>query len=259
MANLEKNPIIAPPPVPEPPVVVPEVDLFRGFTPDELKSFMSQVETVSFFPGEPILVAGDWTRALYVLTEGAVRIELPDVESIDGVIADLTPISIFGESSFFHAHPHSTSVRCTAATKALRLTREIIAQPAMDRYRGVEMAPGPDVQTDDEIDAFVRETVESTYHPCGSCRMGSDAMAVVDPELRVHGIAGLRVIDSSVFPTEPNGNLNAPTIMLAERGADMVRGRPLLPASNVEVGLAPGTGTTQRPGGARRPTLGNLA
>lgn len=124
MANLEKNPIIAPPPVPEPPVVVPEVDLFRGFTPDELKSFMSQVETVSFFPGEPILVAGDWTRALYVLTEGAVRIELPDVESIDGVIADLTPISIFGESSFFHAHPHSTSVRCTAATKALRLTRE---------------------------------------------------------------------------------------------------------------------------------------
>ena len=143
--------------------------------------------------------------------------------------------------------------------RALRLTREIIAQPAMDPYRGIEMAPGPEVQTDDEIDAFVRETVESTYHPCGSCRMGTDAVAVVGPDLKVRGIEGLRVIDSSVFPTEPNGNLNAPTIMLAERGADMVRGRPLLPASNVEVGLAPGTGTTQRPGAARRPALGNLA
>ena len=130
--------------------------------------------------------------------------------------------------------------------RCVRLTREIIAQPAMDPYRGIEMAPGPDVQTHDEIDAFVRGTMESTYHPCGTCRMGSDGLAVVDAELRVHGIDGLRVIDSSVFPTEPNGNLNAPTIMVAERASDMLRGRPLLPASNVEIGLAPGAGVTQR-------------
>ena len=132
--------------------------------------------------------------------------------------------------------------------RCLRLTREIIAQPAFDRFRGEEMAPGKDVQTDDEIDAWVRETMESTYHPCGSCRMGEDAMAVVDSELKVRGLEGLRVIDSSVFPSEPNANLNAPTIMLAERAADMVRGRSLLPPSNAAVGVAPGVGVTQRSG-----------
>ena len=132
--------------------------------------------------------------------------------------------------------------------RCLRLTREIIAQPAFDRFRGEEIAPGKDVRSNDEIDAWVRETMESTYHPCGSCRMGEDEMAVVDSELRVRGIGGLRVIDSSVFPAEPNANLNAPTIMLAERGSDMVRGKPLLAASNAEVGAAPGVGVTQRSG-----------
>ncbi|RUW26913.1 MULTISPECIES: choline dehydrogenase [unclassified Mesorhizobium] len=130
--------------------------------------------------------------------------------------------------------------------RCLRLTREIIAQPAFDRFRGKEMAPGADVAKDDEIDAWVRETMESTYHPCGSCRMGEDKMAVVDSNLKVRGIDGLRVIDSSVFPSEPNANLNAPTIMLAERGSDIVRGKPLLAASNAAVGIAPGVGITQR-------------
>ena len=128
-----------------------------------------------------------------------------------------------------------------------RLTREILAQPAMDPCRGVEIAPGADVRSDDEIDAFVRQTMESTYHPCGTCRMGEDAMAAVDSELRVRGLDGLRVVDSSVFPSEPNANLNAPTIMLAERAADMIRGRPLLAASNAPVGLAEGGGIRQRP------------
>lgn len=140
--------------------------------------------------------------------------------------------------------------------RCLRLTREIIAQPAFDRFRGEEMAPGKDVQKDDEIDAWVRETMESTYHPCGSCRMGEDAMAVVDSELKVRGLEGLRVIDSSVFPSEPNANLNAPTIMLAERAADMVRGRPLLPPSNAPVGVAPGVGVTQRSGTPVRAVAG---
>lgn len=130
--------------------------------------------------------------------------------------------------------------------RCVRLTREIIGQPAMDRFRGVELAPGPQVTTDDEIDAFVRANLESTMHPCGTCRMGEDTMAVVDPELRVHGLKGLRVIDSSVFPTEPNGNLNAPTIMLAERAADLVRGHAMLPPSTAPVGLAPEWETRQR-------------
>ena len=130
--------------------------------------------------------------------------------------------------------------------RCLKLTREIIAQPAFDRFRGDEIAPGADVRTDDEIDAWVRETLESTYHPCGSCRMGEDAMAVVDSNLKVRGVDGLRVIDSSVFPSEPNANLNAPTIMLAERASDIVRGKALLAASNAAVGVAPGVGVTQR-------------
>jgi choline dehydrogenase len=130
--------------------------------------------------------------------------------------------------------------------RCVRLTREIIGQQAMDRFRGVELAPGPEVQTDEEIDAFVRANMESTMHPCGSCRMGEDDMAVVDSELRVHGIQGLRVIDSSVFPTEPNGNLNAPTIMLAERASDLVRGKPMLAPSDAPVGLAEDWETRQR-------------
>ncbi|MBK5351017.1 choline dehydrogenase [Pseudomonas sp. TH41] len=130
--------------------------------------------------------------------------------------------------------------------RCIRLTREIIGQKAMDRFRDGEIAPGALVNTDEEIDAFVRENLESTYHPCGSCRMGEDELAVVDSELRVHGIAGLRVIDSSVFPTEPNGNLNAPTIMLAERASDLVRGRKMLPASEVPVGVVQDWETSQR-------------
>ncbi|MFJ4453869.1 choline dehydrogenase [Pseudomonas sp. NPDC089392] len=130
--------------------------------------------------------------------------------------------------------------------RCVRLTREIIAQPAMDRYRGEELAPGPQVQTDAEIDAFVRANMESTMHPCGSCRMGEDDMAVVDSALRVRGLQGVRVIDSSVFPSEPNGNLNAPTIMLAERAADLVRGRQPLAPVDVPVGLVGGWEEQQR-------------
>ncbi|MFP2770546.1 choline dehydrogenase [Oceanisphaera sp. KMM 10153] len=130
--------------------------------------------------------------------------------------------------------------------RCVRLTREIIGQPAMDPFRDGEIAPGLEVQSDAEIDAFVRDNLESTYHPCGTCRMGEDEMAVVDSELRVRGLQGLRVIDSSVFPTEPNGNLNAPTIMLAERAADLVRGRELLPAPEVDIGLAANWEKAQR-------------
>lgn len=130
--------------------------------------------------------------------------------------------------------------------RCVRLTREIVGQPAMDRYRAEELAPGPDVRTNDEIDDFVRQNMESTMHPCGTCRMGEDDMAVVDSELRVRGLTGLRVIDSSVFPTEPNGNLNAPTIMVAERASDLVRGRPTLVDSEVPVGLVEGWETAQR-------------
>ncbi|WP_018691655.1 choline dehydrogenase [Algicola sagamiensis] len=114
----------------------------------------------------------------------------------------------------------------------VRLTREIMKQPAMDAYCGSEIQPGEHIQSDEEIDQFVRRSVESAYHPSCSCKMGTDPMAVVDPQTKVHGIEGLRVVDSSIFPTIPNGNLNAPTIMVAERAADLILGK-CLPESSV--------------------------
>jgi choline dehydrogenase len=113
----------------------------------------------------------------------------------------------------------------------VRLTREIFAQPAFDRFRGREISPGAAVQSDGEIDAFIRARAESAFHPCGSCRMGagSDPRAVVDPQTRVIGLEGLRVVDASIMPSITTGNLNAPTIMLAEKAADHLRGRSLSP------------------------------
>jgi choline dehydrogenase len=119
----------------------------------------------------------------------------------------------------------------------VRLTRDIINQSALDKYRGEEIQPGIGIQSDDEIDTFVRQFVESAYHPSCSCKMGTDALSVVDPQTRVHGIEGLRVVDSSIFPTIPNGNLNAPTIMVAERAADIIRGREVLSPSNAPISL----------------------
>lgn len=117
----------------------------------------------------------------------------------------------------------------------VKLTREIINQPAFDQYRNGEIQPGEHIQTDEEIDAFVRANVESAYHPSCSCKMGVDEMAVVDPDTKVHGIEKLRVVDSSIFPTITNGNLNAPTIMVAERAADIIKKCSMLPASNAKV------------------------
>jgi len=122
----------------------------------------------------------------------------------------------------------------TEMRACVRLAREIFAQPAFDRYRGREIQPGADVTTDAAIDAFVRDKTESAYHPCGSCKMGaaSDPAAVVDSQLRVLGIEGLRVVDSSIMPSVTTGNLNAPTIMLAEKAADHILDRPLLAPSD---------------------------
>lgn len=113
----------------------------------------------------------------------------------------------------------------------IRITREIFSQPAFDRFRGKEIAPGIDKQTDEELDTFVREHGETAYHPCGSCRMGSGEMAVTDGEGRVHGLEGLRVVDASLMPVIVTGNLNATTIMMAEKIADKIRQREALPRS----------------------------
>jgi choline dehydrogenase len=123
----------------------------------------------------------------------------------------------------------------------IRLTREIFSRPAFEPYRGKEIQPGADVRTDEALDAFIRENVESAYHPCGTARMGraDDPMAVVDPECRVIGVEGLRLADSSVFPRIPNGNLNGPSIMVGEKASDHILGRDPLPRSNREPWISP--------------------
>jgi choline dehydrogenase len=131
---------------------------------------------------------------------------------------------------------------------AVRLTRELFAQRAFDPYLGSELAPGSAVESDAEIDAFVRARAESAYHPSCTCKMGpeSDSAAVVDDECRVLGVESLRVVDASVMPSIASGNLNAPTIMLAEKAADLIRGRPPLPPLDVPVDVAPDWETRQR-------------
>ena len=123
----------------------------------------------------------------------------------------------------------------------VRLTREIFGQTAFDPYRGAEIQPGDKVQTDEEIDNFIREHVESAFHPCGTCKMGAvdDPMAVVDAECRVIGVDGLRVADSSIFPRITNGNLNGPSIMVGEKASDHILGRTPLARSNQEPWINP--------------------
>ncbi|MEM0942435.1 MAG: choline dehydrogenase [Pseudomonadota bacterium] len=130
----------------------------------------------------------------------------------------------------------------------IRLTREIFAQEAFAPFRGKEIQPGAALQSDDELNGFIREHVESAYHPSGTARMGrrDDPMAVVDPETRVIGVDGLRLADSSIFPRIPNGNLNGPSIMVGEKAADHILGRTPLPRSNAEPWINPRWETSDR-------------
>lgn len=131
---------------------------------------------------------------------------------------------------------------------AIRLTREIFATDPIASYVDHEIQPGAAAQSDAELDAVIREHAESAYHPCGTARMGrrDDPLAVVDPETRVIGVDGLRLADSSVFPLIPNGNLNAPSIMVGEKAADHILGRAPLPRENLEPWIAPDWQASQR-------------
>ncbi len=138
--------------------------------------------------------------------------------------------------------------------RAIRLTREIIGQPAMDEFKGDEIQPSLAVSDDSDIDAWVRAKAESSYHPSCTCKMGAadDPLAVLDEACNVRAIANLRVVDASVFPTITNGNLNAPTIMVAERAADIIMGKQLLPGSDVSVWIDPAWSEQQRAGEPKR-------
>ena len=124
-----------------------------------------------------------------------------------------------------------------ALREGVRMMRKVAEQSALDAYRTEELFPGKDVESDEQIDAWIRKHAETIYHPVGTCKMGqaSDEMAVVDGELKVFGVEGLRVIDASVMPTLVGGNTNAPTIMIAEKISDVIRGRAALPAEDAPV------------------------
>ncbi|XP_056380352.1 choline dehydrogenase, mitochondrial isoform X2 [Hyla sarda] len=121
--------------------------------------------------------------------------------------------------------------------KCVKLSREIFAQKAFEEFRGPEILPGPSVQTDKEIDAFIRQKSDTAYHPSCTCKMGlpNDPTAVVDPNTKVIGVENLRVVDASIMPSIVSGNLNSPTIMLAEKAADIIKGLPSLEEKNIPV------------------------
>ncbi|MEI8699907.1 choline dehydrogenase [Mesorhizobium sp. ISC15] len=158
-------------------------------------------------------------------SRGSVTLRSPDPRS--------KPVIRFN----YMSHPDDW----TEFRHCIRLTREIFGQSAFDLYRGEELSPGSHVQSDDDLDAFIRDHAESAYHPCGTCKMGraDDPMSVVDSECRVIGVEGLRVADSSIFPRVTNGNLNAPSIMTGEKAADHILGRTPLAPSNQEPWINP--------------------
>ena len=158
-------------------------------------------------------------------SRGSVTLRSPDPKS--------KPVIRFN----YMSHPDDW----TEFRHCIRLTREIFGQKAFDAYRGQEISPGSHVQSDDDLDVFIRDHAESAYHPCGTCKMGraDDMMSVVDPECRVIGIQGLRVADSSIFPRVTNGNLNAPSIMTGEKASDHILGRTPLAPSNQEPWINP--------------------
>ncbi|MFB9983335.1 choline dehydrogenase [Mesorhizobium kowhaii] len=158
-------------------------------------------------------------------SRGSVTLRSPDPKS--------KPVIRFN----YMSHPDDW----TEFRHCIRLTREIFGQKAFDGYRGKEISPGSHVQSDDDLDVFIRDHAESAYHPCGTCKMGrpDEMMSVVDPECRVIGVEGLRVADSSIFPRVTNGNLNAPSIMTGEKASDHILGRTPLAPSNQEPWINP--------------------
>jgi len=115
------------------------------------------------------------------------------------------------------------SIDQQAMVAGFRMMRKIVDAAPMDAYRGEEFSPGPSVQSDEQILTWIRNNSQTAYHPIGTCRMGAGPNAVVDDKLRVHGLDGLRVADASIFPTMPSGNTNAPSIMVGEKAADILK------------------------------------
>jgi choline dehydrogenase len=139
-------------------------------------------------------------------SKGSIHIISPDPTSAPEIIFNFLSATIDRET----------------LVAGVRETRRIVETKAMDDFRGTEVSPGCDVQSDDAILDYIRATAQTAYHPVGTCKMGADEMAVVDPELKVLGIEGLRVADGSIMPTLMSGNTNGPIIMIGEKASDMI-------------------------------------
>jgi choline dehydrogenase-like flavoprotein len=126
---------------------------------------------------------------------------------------------------------HASEADRKLSVAGIRLAREILAQPELAQHIERERLPGPAAQSEADLLAYIRQYASVDYHPVGTCKMGADEMAVVDARLRVHGIDGLRIVDSSIMPTLTSGNTNAPSIMIGEKGAAMIRNEPALTAA----------------------------
>jgi choline dehydrogenase len=148
---------------------------------------------------------------LHPHARGTVRLKSPDPRELPAI-----RLNLFDNEADF-----------ATARAGLRLARKIYATEPMAGLIERESIPGGDVQSDEQIDAHIRATAGTVQHPVGTCAMGVGSNAVVDPELRVHGLARLRIVDASVMPDVPGGNTNGPTIMIAEKAADLIRGRSL--------------------------------
>ncbi|QZH76229.1 MAG: GMC family oxidoreductase N-terminal domain-containing protein [Erythrobacter sp.] len=157
--------------------------------------------------------------ALYPRSRGTVRLASADAEA-----APLIDPNLLGEAEDIQP-----------LIRALKIARAAFASAPFARYNGTEVAPGPEVQSDAELDAYIRATGYTVHHPVGTCRMGdpADSVTVVDPQLRLKGIAGLRVADASVMPSVIGGNTNAPSVMIGERCADLMLGKPALPKAEL--------------------------
>lgn len=189
------------------------------------------IQAVAFVKSRPEIVAPDLQYHFIMIMYGEHGIELHKLHGYQPLINVQRPESVgsvlINSSDPTKAPDIDPNYLASAEDvrilrDGVKIGREILSQRAFDPYRGPELSPGPDVKTDAQIDEFLRRSCHTQYHPVGTCKMGLDSMAVVDSELRVRGLGGLRVVDASVMPTMVSANTNAATIMIAEKGSDLI-------------------------------------